>query len=899
MKRLLVIVFCLWSMLVIGQTSIYEIQHTTIAGDGNYPSLYEGQSVTTGGIVTAADFNGGRYFISSPQGGAWNGLFIYDNTHAPNVGDSIFLTGLVYEYQGMTEIKDLTAYSVISSLHPLPDYAHISTEQVWDEAYEGVLVQLSNCQIVTEYDQYGNFWVSDGTDDCAIRSGRYSLMDDSFPTIEDYTFNYIHGIITDYYGSCVLPGGRDDLQSLPGSFVLTTENQLIDEDITYEIPIQIGVLNQSEEINSFQLNLSYDESIVTFQGFEKAGTLSEIGIVTNQSIPGNIHLTYSGQAACSSISPLIKLAFSPIGNGNSNLQFTEATINGNMVEYLQAGEIVSEVGDCMTPQADTLSIVQRPIMSIPSIVTPGEILSIECFAPENTSGWSARLLYADYSVDLTIESTNYDNYLEKWTLETPIPTLDFYELYDLEVTATGEIYDHVNNAVKVIDAYENDYYFIQITDTHLPGKTYYGETGYDTDDSEIEDLEKVIEDINLLQPEFVLMTGDLLNEGEMEDFECLRHHSKTVELLEKFEVPVYIVPGNHDLGGWDATPPSQGTARRDWWKFFGWRQRNFPPEREEYYVHDYSFDYGEVHYTGLEASDNYDQYMYDVYGDRGFIPSQLEWLADDLAEAGEKTKVLFYHFDFNNDIDLEELGADMALWGHQHSNTDDFSHPYNIGTDNVCNNTSAYRIIRVNNGELTPEYTSYTGSEGQNLTLEFSDENDGSSDSLVATITNNHNQAFADAVVKFVMPANNHQYAVTNGTLFQVNTINNQDICYVNVVLEANEAASVTIKQDENFQSIDQVDPENYLVTCYPNPFHESTQISYRLNSEAHVSIEIYSMTGRLVKMLDNQLQQEGIHQIKWDGKNTNRHPVKEGIYFYHFIVDGQTIGIKKIIRMN
>ena len=56
---------------LISQVSIYDIQFTTDPGEGSYPSPYVGQTVTTGGIVTATGFRGGRYFIASSQGGPW------------------------------------------------------------------------------------------------------------------------------------------------------------------------------------------------------------------------------------------------------------------------------------------------------------------------------------------------------------------------------------------------------------------------------------------------------------------------------------------------------------------------------------------------------------------------------------------------------------------------------------------------------------------------------------------------------------------------------------------------------------------------------------------------------------------------------------------------------------
>jgi len=97
-KLLILAVFVLFPLLFWGQTtSIYDIQYTTNPGDGTYPSLLEGQYVTVGGIVTAYGYNDDNYYISSSAGGAWSGIFIYDDDYYPYVGDSIIIQGLVYE----------------------------------------------------------------------------------------------------------------------------------------------------------------------------------------------------------------------------------------------------------------------------------------------------------------------------------------------------------------------------------------------------------------------------------------------------------------------------------------------------------------------------------------------------------------------------------------------------------------------------------------------------------------------------------------------------------------------------------------------------------------------------------------------------------------------------------
>lgn len=796
MKKFLILFLILFPYLLIAQTSIYDIQYTTDAGSGTYPSPYADQTVTTGGIVTAINYLGGRYYISSAAGGAWNGIFVYDNNYSPAIGDSIVITGTVTEYSGYTEIKSLTSFSVKSTGNTLPDAAQILSNEITSEAYEGVLVEINDCFVTSVYDSYGNFQINDGSGANEIRSGIFSLKDYGFPLMDNYSFTRIIGVIGINYGSIsVQPRDINDFQSNPGSFVLSTSDKTVETEGSFSYPVNLSILNQSEIITSYSLVMQYDPAIIQYTGFSKSGTISEPGTITDESIEGNIELNFTGNIICNEIETLINLNFTTVSVGNANIQFSISTINGNDVMYYSSGELLNGVAECNIPIGDTLTIVQRPLLNIPTIVIPRQDLSIVCFAPESTTGWNAQLVYDDHTVDLEISQSNYDSDLDRWTLTTNIPTVDFYELYDLRVTADGGILDDVTNAVKIIDTFKDDYYFIHITDLHLLGHTFYGDAGYETDESEMDDLYEVIKDINLLNPEFVLLTGDLINEGELEDFECLRNFTKAVELLEKFEVPVYIVPGNHDLGGWDATPPPQGTSRREWWRFFGWRQREIPPTETEYLTHDYSFDYGNVHYTGLEAYDNYDSYMYDVYGPTSFIPSQITWLQNDLQNAGDKTKVLFYHYDFKHELDFSALDVDMALWGHTHSDYNNGAHPYNISTASVCDGNRTFRVIRVNGNNLNAESSVHTHSSGDMLTLNYNMVNDGSLNLVSATVQNNYSLNFDHGLVKFVMPPSEFGYNVTNGRLIQFVENTSTVTCYVEVSIPANGQITTTIEK--------------------------------------------------------------------------------------------------------
>jgi 3',5'-cyclic AMP phosphodiesterase CpdA len=79
---------------------------------------------------------------------------------------------------------------------------------------------------------------------------------------------------------------------------------------------------------------------------------------------------------------------------------------------------------------------------------------------------------------------------------------------------------------------------VQITDTHIlpPGELLYGVT--DT----AAHLRETILQINRMRPEpdLLLITGDLI-EGP-----CEASYQHFIELIKPLEIPVYVIPGNHD-----------------------------------------------------------------------------------------------------------------------------------------------------------------------------------------------------------------------------------------------------------------------------------------------------------------------------------------------------------------
>ena len=197
-----------------GLTSIYDIQYTTEPGpDGTYPSLLVDQTISTSGIVTAVGYGGydNDFFISSPEGNPWEGIYIYFADASPSIGDMVEITGDVYEYYGFTELR-YASVSIISSGNPVPEPLLVNTgdlvEPVNAEAYECCLVKTENVTVTQAPNPDNEWYVDDGTGACQIDDGMYI-----YPAVLGEQFNFIIGTI-DYswsqYG--INPRDVNDLQ---------------------------------------------------------------------------------------------------------------------------------------------------------------------------------------------------------------------------------------------------------------------------------------------------------------------------------------------------------------------------------------------------------------------------------------------------------------------------------------------------------------------------------------------------------------------------------------------------------------------------------------------------------------------------------------------------------------
>ena len=92
------------------------------------------------------------------------------------------------------------------------------------------------------------------------------------------------------------------------------------------------------------------------------------------------------------------------------------------------------------------------------------------------------------------------------------------------------------------------------------------------------------------------------------------------------------------------------------------------------------------------------------------------------------------------------------------------------------------------------------------------------------------------------------------------------------------------------------------LLANYPNPFNPETWIPYQLSKSTDVTLRIYAVDGKLVRLLDLGHQHAGIYHSRsraayWDGRNMIGEPVVSGLYFYTLTAGEFTATRKLLVR--
>ncbi|NQV03587.1 MAG: T9SS type A sorting domain-containing protein, partial [Bacteroidia bacterium] len=84
--------------------------------------------------------------------------------------------------------------------------------------------------------------------------------------------------------------------------------------------------------------------------------------------------------------------------------------------------------------------------------------------------------------------------------------------------------------------------------------------------------------------------------------------------------------------------------------------------------------------------------------------------------------------------------------------------------------------------------------------------------------------------------------------------------------------------------------------TCYPNPFTRQTTISFSLEKESPVQLDIFNLQGEHIRKLIHSQQGYGDYQIIWDGTTNDGSHVQSGIYTLRMTTASEIQTIKLIL---
>jgi len=436
-----------------------------------------------------------------------------------------------------------------------------------------------------------------------------------------------------------------------------------------------------------------------------------------------------------------------------------------------------------------------PLSSVPVIVEKGGKFTIQIEASEFDTLYAyISTAYEPVVDNIWLDIDNVWSTEGTWCINVSVPSITPEELYNITVLLDqGSILLSASQprAVSVVEEFTDDFSFIHITDLHVGDPRGFSESIWKT--IGLKSIKRCIHEINLLKPDFVIISGDLVY-GQLYPFEYSKEYKICYEMIQMFDVPTYLCPGNHD--GY-RRPREDGL--KFWTEYFG--------------PHYYSFNYGNYHFQAVNS--------YDLPASRRlclfFIPlnwggsiqdEQFQWIENDLVENKGDLNFMFIHHNplwetkqdslvgrsYKNREQLlsliEQNNVDMVLAGHVHFDN------VTIVNDTIFITTTTpessidtedgywgYRLINIENGEISsynykdPKYSipSYK-IKAKYLTLKK------------IKIENNL-ETDINAYIKFVLPKNN--YEVDNGEIVMQREDEQLVELYVEVIVEQNSTMTI------------------------------------------------------------------------------------------------------------
>ena len=117
---------------------------------------------------------------------------------------------------------------------------------------------------------------------------------------------------------------------------------------------------------------------------------------------------------------------------------------------------------------------------------------------------------------------------------------------------------------------------------------------------------------------------------------------------------------------------------------------------------------------------------------------------------------------------------------------------------------------------------------------------------------------------------------------------------YLQGYFKENACYAATAVQDDPASEAPRIRTELYQNA--PNPFNPETAIRYGVGTRGLVTIDIYNVSGALVRTLVQRAHDPGVYTVRWNGTDDAGRPVSSGVYFYQLRTPGFTDSKKLIL---
>jgi hypothetical protein len=405
----------------------------------------------------------------------------------------------------------------------------------------------------------------------------------------------------------------------------------------------------------------------------------------------------------------------------------------------------------------------------------------EVRASSRAKNWNATISNDLRSWHCAVISANYskiDRGTEPgWQIVASVPADASPELFTLAVSC-DELTSVQHQALSVAPCFTNDFYILHLSDEQIVNEKHNNPSGqFYNSVGTCEEMKWMQEPINLINPRFVIITGDQIDyngaldgwnnwhnwgyePGQHRRFtkdETLAIQKRLIEMYKEchqgFRVPYVEAPGNHDVP--PVNKPLLGTDIK-------WHPIAVPLYEAEFGQRSWSFHMGEFYILLHDWSES----------------SLRQWAAQDYETASSDPRVKFRIIGqhFNTDQAFVPGACDLMLIGHGHTTATIQQSPYYIYEDGPTfkYGTSGFFNFRHSDRGWACDQTSAPRDPKKDTFRLFGDHGvvkavrSNRADSMnVAensiSITNDLPQKFYDGRVRFVLPRG--EYNVSNGTI--------------------------------------------------------------------------------------------------------------------------------------